>query len=77
MTVVFTDSSLMPFGKHAGTALSAVPASYLLWLADEVGKRPQDSVRTALRAYVDVNRAALEQEAEAEKLERGFTSDVE
>jgi uncharacterized protein (DUF3820 family) len=26
-----TDSCLMPFGKHSGTAMANVPASYLLW----------------------------------------------
>ena len=62
-----TDQSKMPFGKFAGDRLQDVPASYLLWLADELGKSPADPTRAALRAYIDDNRRCLEQEAEAGK----------
>lgn len=58
------DRTPMPFGKHKGQALEECPASYLLWLADELSKEPKDRVRAELRAYVDANRAALEKEAE-------------
>lgn len=61
------DDSRMPFGKHKGSKLSNVPAPYLLWLADELGKEPKDAVRAELRAYVDENRAVLEQESESER----------
>ena len=29
---VFTDNTLMPFGKHRGKAMANIPAAYLLWL---------------------------------------------
>ena len=29
------DNSLMPFGKHKGERLELVPASYLLWFAEQ------------------------------------------
>ncbi len=31
----WTDSTVMPFGKHKGAKLSDVPASYLLWLFEQ------------------------------------------
>lgn len=37
-----TDTTLMPFGKHKGTALANIPASYLLYIYHEfdLGKYP-------------------------------------
>ena len=29
---MLTDNSLMPFGKHKGTKMANVPASYLIWI---------------------------------------------
>lgn len=29
--MALTDESLMPWGKHRGTKMANVPASYLLW----------------------------------------------
>lgn len=51
-----TDDSKMPFGKHAGTRMQDVPASYLLWLWNE-GIRPGD-----VREYIERNLSALEKE---------------
>lgn len=53
---VLTDASLMPYGKHKGTPMEQVPASYLLWLYDN--NRTTDQVR----AYIVDNRAVLEKE---------------
>ena len=52
------DDDLMPFGKHKGEKLGDIPASYLLWCADNFGpgKYPD------LVAYVEKNRMALEKE---------------
>lgn len=55
--VLFTDETLMPFGKYAGKKLEKVPASYLLWLADQKDfkeKNPQ------LSAYIEANRELME-----------------
>lgn len=49
---------IMPFGKHKGLSLEDVPASYLLWLAD------QESPPDAVAEYVKMNRHALEDEVE-------------
>jgi hypothetical protein len=48
-----TDQSLMPFGLHKGTKLANVPASYLLWVYDNLTLRPD------LKKYIDENRDAL------------------
>jgi Putative quorum-sensing-regulated virulence factor len=53
------DSDEMPFGKHKGEKLGDVPASYLLWLADQPDvkrKYPE------LYAYIDEGRVHLEKE---------------
>lgn len=34
-TPALSDTDLMPFGKHKGTPMQDVPASYLQWLRDE------------------------------------------
>lgn len=34
-TTAATDNTRMPFGKHAGTPLADVPASYLLWFYEQ------------------------------------------
>ena len=54
----FTDDTPMPWGKHKETPLKDVPASYLLWIADQPDR---------LRDYVEANREALEQEVANEK----------
>ena len=57
-----TDETLMWFGKWRGRPMSKVPPGYLLWLADEMGRDPDDPRKKSLRAYIDTNRAALESE---------------
>ena len=58
------DSDLMPFGAHKDKKMGDVPASYLLWLADQ----PDVKRRwPGLFAYVDNNRAHLEKEARDNK----------
>jgi uncharacterized protein (DUF3820 family) len=34
MSASLTDLDPMPFGKHKGTIMQEVPASYLAWLKD-------------------------------------------
>lgn len=60
---VATESTLMPFGKHKGTPLGAVPASYLIWLLDEGGP----TNRPDIREYIEEREDELRAEAEAEK----------
>lgn len=62
----FTDTSIMPYGKHQGKLMCRVPADYLLWLHDNGKCSP------LVKAYVEENIDALkqkqaEQQAEAER----------
>lgn len=52
MGVIFTDSSLMPFGKYKGDRLIDVPGSYLLWLYenDKAG---------SIKGYIEDNLDAI------------------
>lgn len=63
------DDSPMPFGKHSGRKMIEIPAAYLLWLADEIGRDPPAGPRRLVRSYIDRNRSALEQEVDEQ--ERG------
>jgi len=54
------DKSKMPFGKHKGKPMEKVPASYLLWLADQSGFSTKNSEMTD---YIEDNRTLLEKEA--------------
>ncbi len=47
----------LKFGKHKGEALGDIPASYLLWLAD------QEWAPIQVRDYVKKERVYLEKEA--------------
>lgn len=51
----------MPFGKHKGTALANVPASYLLWIYDNL------DLRDDLKDYITENYQQLEAEKEKER----------
>ena len=53
-----TDESIMYFGKYKDKVLKIVPAQYLLWCGDQkwIG------VHGKLKAYIEKNRAALEEE---------------
>jgi len=46
----------IPFGKHKGSALEDVPASYLLWLAEQKDPPPE------VKKYVEMHRKTLEAE---------------
>lgn len=48
----------IPFGKYKGQALDDVPASYLLWLADQdwVDKFPD------IKNYIERNRQGIEKQ---------------
>lgn len=53
------DEYRMPFGKHKGECIGEVPASYLLWLAE------QDWIEKwgPVKKYIDKKYQQLEQEA--------------
>ena len=68
MTLRLTDTSPMPFGKHAGKQMQKVPASYLLWLDSEMERAANcDGPRRAVREYINENRKALESEGDNEE----------
>ena len=55
---MFTDESLMPFGKFKGNRLVDVPARYLLYLHRE------SIARDNLKAYIEDNLEVLEKEVQ-------------
>jgi uncharacterized protein (DUF3820 family) len=61
----FDDETPMPFGKHKGTPLGQVPASYLSWLEAEL--EPDSPVRGALLHYIHENAAAIEMELQQDR----------
>lgn len=63
MAAELTDESPMPFGKHRGTRMEEVPASYLLWLLDEIPAAAEGD-RGLVARYIRRNQAVLEREAE-------------
>jgi uncharacterized protein (DUF3820 family) len=44
----------MPFGLHRGTAMANVPASYLLWLANN-----SDNLQENVKKYIEENKENL------------------
>lgn len=61
----FTDETRMPFGKYKGTKLANVPASYLLWLYEQIkpmapNKRSLD--QKYLLEYIEDNKEISEKE---------------
>lgn len=60
----YNDKTPMPFGKHVDEPLGDVPASYLLWCADQPDMKRK---YPALIAYVESGRAWLEKEKENEE----------
>jgi uncharacterized protein (DUF3820 family) len=58
---VYTDRTIMPFGKHKGKMLSQVPGAYLIWLLDN---QCSDS---KLKRYINDNMDSLSQEAAVRK----------
>lgn len=58
----FTDTSIMPYGKHQGKVMCRVPANYLLWLYDN------GRCSLLVRSYVEDNMDNLKKQiAEAER----------
>lgn len=62
--IKFTDSTLMPFGRHQGKKLANVPASYLLWAYNNL------QLLAPLKEYIEDNMKALETEKRKEEEER-------
>ena len=48
----------MPYGKHKGTPMKDVPASYLLWIYDEALYRPREVLD-----YIEENLEDIEKDA--------------
>lgn len=53
---MLTDDSIMPFGKHQGTAMANVPADYLIYLYD------RDICYGEVKDYIKENLDVLTQE---------------
>lgn len=53
---MLTDNALMPYGKHKGTRMEEVPASYLLWLYDN------DKCSNDVKKYIEDNMDVLNDE---------------
>lgn len=59
----YTDESLMPFGKHKELPLEEVPASYLIWLEEQLGQKTNmNNTERALLAYIKDNWDVLQKE---------------
>lgn len=56
LPALYTDETLMPFGKYKGHKLANVPAAYLYWLY--YGK----NIQGRLRDYIESNHQAIIQE---------------
>lgn len=59
------DNSIMPFGAHKGKNLANVPASYLLWLKEQIEpKAPNKRSLTEklLLDYIEDNMDVLKKE---------------
>lgn len=53
---LFTDESIMPFGKYKGKAMVNVPAHYLLWLWENA------KLSGTLKTYIQNNLDAIKLE---------------
>jgi Putative quorum-sensing-regulated virulence factor len=63
MEIKLTDKSLMPFGKHRGTEMANVPASYLMWLFEGWEETPPKTAEAKqVLEYVEANKDLLERE---------------
>jgi hypothetical protein len=62
-TEAFQDSDVMPFGKHKGTKMEDVPASYLHWLYHQCKNNGCSNPDTwKVFNYIVNSKAALMQE---------------
>lgn len=57
-----TDKSMMPFGKHKGKPLIAVPPGYLIYIYENM------ELRDPLKTYIKDNLEALRIEKKREEL---------
>lgn len=64
---IYTDDSLMPFGKHKGKRLGDVPADYLLFMWD---KGVHEERGRSLHEYIKKNFRQLE------KLSRDYLPEI-
>jgi hypothetical protein len=55
----FNDNSLMPFGQYKGYKMANVPASYLLWIYDNL------QLREDLKKYIEDNKDVLKAQVKA------------
>ncbi len=55
--MIYTDNSIMPFGKYQGKKLANIPASYFIKFLDHI-----KTLDLGLRQYIKENRQALEKE---------------
>lgn len=64
------DTDLMPFGKFEGTEMANVPASYLMWVKDNIWSNASNfEVKKYIQDNLDAIKLELEQE-ESEKQRR-------
>ncbi len=62
---MYTDETVITFGKHKGKKLANVPASWLMWYNEfATNQNPE------LMAYIKDNLVVIMQEADLEKLKR-------
>lgn len=59
----YTDETIMPFGKYVGRPMDKVPASYLLWMADQSWAKQWPDILQ----YIEENRTVLEKENGGDK----------
>jgi len=50
------DTDLMPFGVHKGEKMANIPASYLMWVEDNVR---ENSITKKVLEYIEENRDAI------------------
>jgi hypothetical protein len=58
-----TDASIMPWGKHRGTALANIPGDYLLKLYGEWDLASGGDIYLGLKDYIEDNMLLLKREA--------------
>lgn len=65
----WTDATVMPWGKHKGTKIGELPASYLLWLYEQTWIRDWPGLHLYLKAHE--NQLMAEKRDSEEKNEGG------
>ena len=71
------DTDLMPFGKYKDQALVNVPASYFIWLRDNIKLKAlnkQSLAEKKLMEYIEHNMDALEIELKVKNINRQQTT---